>query len=79
MTEAPLSTHALRSRWKPTKERLQAISTYNSYLNHQSLSHCIAMLRHLLNTLLLVMIDHGADEDWGAMCYPPLDSTPARK
>src|SRR5690606_10500378 len=48
-------------------------ATYNSKLNRTSLRRCIPMLRHLLNAILLAMIDHGADEDWGEMCYPPLD------
>jgi hypothetical protein len=26
----------------------------------------------LVATFLLVWIDHGADEDWGIMCYPPV-------
>lgn len=47
-------------------------ATHNSSLNRTSLRRCIPMLRHLLNAVLLVMIDHGADEDWGAMCYPPI-------
>jgi hypothetical protein len=29
-------------------------------------------MRLLLPAVLLVWIDHGADEDWGPMCYPPL-------
>ena len=48
-------------------------ATYNSQLNRTSLNRCIPMLRHLLNAILLAMIDHGADEDWGTMCYPPLE------
>ena len=26
--------------------------------------------------LLLVWIDHGSDDDWGAMCYPPMTALP---
>ena len=37
-----------------------------------SLKHCVTMMQRLLPTLLLVWIDHGADEDWGPMCYPPM-------
>jgi hypothetical protein len=29
------------------------------------------MLGHLLPAMLQVWIDHGADEDWGPLCYPP--------
>ncbi len=46
-------------------------STYNSSLNRVSLGRCITMMGHLLPAILLVWIDHGADEDWGTMCYPP--------
>ena len=30
------------------------------------------MMQRLLPALLLVWIDHGADEDWGPMCYSPV-------
>lgn len=30
------------------------------------------MMGLLMATFLLVWIDHGADEDWGIMCYPPV-------
>lgn len=47
-------------------------ATYGGKLNRYSLAHCVTMMQRLLPTLLLVWIDHGADEDWGPMCYPPL-------
>ena len=34
------------------------------------------MMQRLLPALLLVWIDHGADEDWGPMCYPPMGTLP---
>lgn len=46
-------------------------ATHNSRLNRTSLRRCATMLSHLLPVLLLILIDHGADEDWGDMCYPP--------
>jgi hypothetical protein len=49
-------------------------ATFGGKLNRQSLARCITMLRHLMNAILLALIDHGAEEDWGAMCYPPLNS-----
>ena len=49
-------------------------STYNSSLNRTAIRRCSQMLDHLLRSFLLVWIDHGADEDWGIMCYPPLRS-----
>jgi len=53
--------------------------TYGGKLNRQSLSRCVSMLRHFLNAVALVIIDHGADEDWGAMCYPPLTNGERRQ
>ncbi len=47
-------------------------ATYAGKLNRTSLKHCVTMMQQLLPALLLVWIDHGADEDWGPMCYPPL-------
>jgi hypothetical protein len=50
-------------------------STFGGTLNRQSLSRCNQMLRRLLETMVLVMIDDGGKEDWGVMCYPPLRGT----
>jgi hypothetical protein len=47
-------------------------ATFGGRLNRTSLARCIIMLRHLMNAVLLAMIDHGDREDWGPMCYPPL-------
>jgi hypothetical protein len=30
------------------------------------------MMQRLLPAFLMVWIEHGADEDWGSMYYPPL-------
>lgn len=47
-------------------------ATYGSKLNRATLRRCTTMLGHLLPTLLTVFVDHGADEDWGPRCYPPV-------
>lgn len=47
-------------------------ATHRSQLNRTVLKHCTQIMRLLLPAVLLVWIDHGADEDWGPMCYPPL-------
>ncbi|MEQ8667841.1 MAG: HEPN domain-containing protein [Pirellulales bacterium] len=47
-------------------------ATYGGKLNRIALGRCSMMLGHLVPTALSVMIDHGAEEDWGAMCYPPI-------
>lgn len=46
-------------------------ATFGGRLNRRSARNCATMLGHLLPAMLLVLIDHGADEDWGIMCYPP--------
>lgn len=53
-------------------------ATYNGKLNRTATRRCSLMLGHLLRALLLVWIDHGADEDWGPMCYPPQQASSAR-
>jgi hypothetical protein len=50
-------------------------ATYGGRLNRTSLKHCTTMMQRLLPAILLVWIDHGANEDWGSMCYPPLNAT----
>jgi len=47
-------------------------ATLRSGLNREAVRHCATMAGLLVATFLLVWIDHGADEDWGIMCYPPV-------
>jgi hypothetical protein len=49
-------------------------ATYNSLLTRLLVGRCSTMLGHLVPAILLVWIEHGADEDWGPMCYPPVRS-----
>jgi hypothetical protein len=35
-------------------------------------------MQRLLPAVLMVWIDHGADEDWGPMCYPRQDGANPR-
>ncbi len=51
-------------------------ATYGGQLNREALTRCTTMLGHLLPAVSVVLIDHGADEDWGQMCYPPMGGTP---
>lgn len=46
-------------------------ATHGGKLNRSAIHQCSAMLEHLMTAILLIIIDHGADEDWGALCYPP--------
>ena len=51
-------------------------ATCGGKLNRTSLKRCVMMLDRLLPAMLNVFADHGADRDWGLLCYPPLN--PAR-
>ncbi|MCA9087259.1 MAG: hypothetical protein KDA90_01350 [Planctomycetaceae bacterium] len=50
-------------------------ATFNSSLNRVAIRRCTQMMEHLLQAILLTWITHGADEEWGAMCYPPKHSS----
>ena len=52
-------------------QMLHGASTYNSRLNRSSVRRCSQFMAHLLGVSMTVWIDHGSDEDWGTMCYPP--------
>ena len=51
---------------------IHGAATHNSKLNRKSLKRCTTMLDHVLQAVLIVWIDHGSDQDWGLMCYPPV-------
>jgi hypothetical protein len=51
-------------------------ATYGGKLNRTSREHCVTMMQRLLPALLGVWIDHGADQDWGPMCYSPVSALP---
>lgn len=51
---------------------MHGAATYGSKLNRTSIRRCSTMLGHLLPATMLVIINRGADEDWGPMCYPPV-------
>jgi Apea-like HEPN len=55
-------------------QMVHGAATFGGRLNRPSLRRSNAMLRHLLNAVLLVVIDAAGEEDWGTMCYPPLKS-----
>ncbi len=74
----------LEGRWRDILEQLvtriyflrcqltHGAATCGSRLNRSAVKHCIMMMQWLLPAFLDVWIDHGADEDWGVMCYPPM-------
>lgn len=49
-------------------------ATHHSQLNRAALHRCSQMLGKYLLAIMTVFIDHGADHDWGVMCYPPLSN-----
>jgi hypothetical protein len=51
---------------------LHGAATFGSGRNRKSLGHCITMMNHLVPAILSVYVDHGDDEDWGPLCYPPV-------
>ncbi len=77
-------TWYLENKWRMVLDRLveriyllrcqlvHGAATFGGKLNRKSLDQCIRMMRHLLDAALLIIIDDGADEDWGTMCYPPI-------
>jgi hypothetical protein len=46
-------------------------ATFGGRLNRTAVRRCSTMLGHLMPAFLLVLIDHGYDQDWGTLCYPP--------
>lgn len=47
-------------------------ATYGGALNRDSIALCSRTLGELLPAFLLVIIDHGYEEDWGPLPYPPV-------
>jgi len=55
-------------------------ATFGSKLNRDSVQRSATMLEHILKSMIIVIIDHGLCENWGGLCYPPLnDADDARK
>ncbi|MBL8872644.1 MAG: hypothetical protein JNK90_22895 [Planctomycetaceae bacterium] len=48
-------------------------STYASSKNRDMLLRCDHVLNQLLLAFLLVIIEQAWQEDWGELCYPPMD------
>ena len=84
-------TWYLEDRWLMILERvmeriyllrcqlMHGAATHGGKLNRDPLRRCVAMLGHLLPAIITVITDHGADEDWGEMCYPPLREVGSEK
>jgi len=46
-------------------------ATWNGSVNRTAVRRTSIMLGHILPTLIETIIDHGAEQDWGDICYPP--------
>ncbi len=51
-------------------------ATYESKLNRTALKYCSLSMDQMVRSFLYVLIQDGADEDWGRMCYPPIWNDP---
>lgn len=49
-------------------------ATFRGAKNREAVRLCVDVFDPLLIAMLNVWIDHGADEDWGKLCYPPQGS-----
>ena len=82
-TRHKANTWYLESRWPMIVDRLveriylircqitHGASTYRGKWNRVALRQCSTMLEKLVHSALLIVIDHGVEEDWGTLCYPP--------
>ena len=41
-------------------------------INRESVQRCAEMLGYLVSAFLLVVVEHGAEVDWGPLCYLPI-------
>jgi len=64
--------HVLERVYLMRCQLVHGAATHGGKLNRTSLRRCVMMMQRLLPACLSVWIDHGADEDWGSLCYPPL-------
>lgn len=51
---------------------MHGAATFGGRLNRTASRRCSIMLGHLLPAIIIVISDHGSDEDWGETCYPPI-------
>lgn len=77
-------TWSIECRWTLILERaveriylmrcqlVHGAATHGGKLNRDSLRHCSIRLRHILSAVILVFIDHGADQNGGSLCDPPI-------
>lgn len=48
-------------------------SSYGGKHNRRAVKRCAVLLRQLVLVSLHVLMEHGYADDWGALCYPPVE------
>jgi len=48
-------------------------SSYGGRHNRRAVKRCSVLLRQFTMVALHVMMEHGYADDWGALCYPPVE------
>ncbi len=51
---------------------MHGAATGGGKLNRQTLKYCLELLRVFTPVLIYMAIEHGANDDWPDLCYPPL-------
>ena len=54
---------------------IHGAATFESKINRQTVRRCGRMLEIVMQSILIVMIDHGLTTDWGELCYPPISQS----
>jgi len=54
---------------------MHGAASRKSELNRVALSQCVELLDEFLKLVLFVWAQHGYDQDWGPLCYPPIKNT----
>ncbi len=48
-------------------------ATHGSKLNRDSIALCADLIQNLLPVIITIITRNGKDQNWGAICYPPID------
>jgi hypothetical protein len=56
---------------------IHGAATCEGRLNRTAVERCASFMALLLPVVSVVIIDHAWGEDWGGLCYPPIDANDA--
>jgi len=48
-------------------------ATHGSKLNRDTIALCDDLIRQMLPVIITIITRNGKDQNWGAICYPPID------